>query len=289
MNPKNLTSVTGAAVLIEVDKIVDQAEAIMTKLPNEYARAKDMAVMMPPMDGYCIYGNRSIFGRRRWWDQRGNEFCYFLKPTAPNALQEWENHVDLPYFLQLLNLLQPGPLSEDLGSNLAALQIIVDVIDHLMCNQRIPLSALSSSIAAHLTSATLLLSWPSEFLESGMILHKWRRENVTPGRVEPISLKCLLKYWERCVKTSLPSLETACHLRTQMQCLLRKLIADPPPPSLPTPLASINACIVANSGSSTELNDLVSVAELSKVRVKVYLNKRKEPEPLIDVDIKKSP
>ncbi len=274
--------------LATIAKIIDEAEIIFNTLPDDYLVTTIFQVCLPPMSGHCLYKNRTLFGRKRWWELRGNDTCYYLKPTAPATVQEWANHEDLPYFLQLLNTLQPGPLARKLGSNLAALQLVVDVIDHLICNKMLPLSALSSTIIAHLTSATLILNWPSEFLEAGTTLYKWLKGNETPAATDPQRTKHLLKYWERCATTSSASLELACHLRTQMKFFLEKLIADPPPPLPLGTIQSINACIVASSGSATEMNDPATAPDSPTRKVKVYLNKRKEPEPLVEAVLKKS-
>src|SRR3989304_6205748 len=157
---------------------VDEAHKIFQTPPDNYDHALANAVLLPPLTGVSRSKNRTIFGRKRWWEQRGNENQYFLKPTAPAAVQQWESQEDLRYFHRVLNHLYPGPLSKAVGSNLGALQLVVDVIDHLMLYRKIPLSALSSTIIAHLTSATLLLNWPSEFLEAAMSIHQWQNENV---------------------------------------------------------------------------------------------------------------
>jgi hypothetical protein len=283
--------VTKNAISI-MEVMYDAMEQIYLQVPEDYPYARENQVLLPNIGGVSHVKNRTLFGRKRWWEQRGNAIQYYIKPTAPAHVQEWQNQEEPQFFHQLLKKMYPAPLVKRLGSNLAALQLVIDVIDHLMLYRVIPLSSLSSTIIAHLTSATLLLSWPCEFLESGMSIHKWRNESADQALTEMPRQRMLLKYWERCVTSSSVSLELTCHLRTQMLFLLENLILDPPPPSLPRVVketAPISASDVDTAGPLEEENPAPAPAQPSLVKVSVFLNKRKAYEPLVTAVLKKSP
>lgn len=288
MATRMVSSIVMKTAIQTIDLMYEQVEKIFLQVPEDYPSAREFQVLLPNIGGVQHAKNRTLFGRKRWWDQRGNAIQYFIKPTAPLDVQLWENHEEIPFFHQLLTKMYPGPLVKRYGSNLAALQLVIDVIDHLMLHRKIPLSSLSSSIIAHLTSATLLLSWPCEFLESGMSHYKWLNESADQARTEMPRQRMLLKYWERCVTSSLASFEIACHLRTQMLLLLESLIRDPPPP-LPLPKTPLISASDADKAGPPLEESPVPAPEPPLVKMSVFLNKRKASEILVQGTLKKSP
>lgn len=134
-------------------------------------------VRLPHLDGsrYWITLNDQLpedhFGRFRWYDQYPSradpDKRAVLRPTAPADLQLWDTWTQPEQFRQLLSdQMQPSVLEKRLGSPLAALQLVVDVWDHLLIRDKLPLTVLSASTTALLSSAKSRLESPQHFFEA---------------------------------------------------------------------------------------------------------------------------
>ena len=111
----------------------------------------------------------TYFGRKRWfiYNQYAltNDTRILLQPTAPGFIEhQWENWKVPPPWLNLLALWTPAWLQLQLGSPLSALQLLVDVADHLRTRELLPLDEKSATMTALLTSAESLLKWPAHYL-----------------------------------------------------------------------------------------------------------------------------
>jgi hypothetical protein len=133
-------SATEIEALEKAEKLVDKWFAEAAKIfdfqPGHAALATLWEVELPYMNGQ-VFLRQCNFGSRRWYQSypaASQELLRnFLLPTAPPIVHAWEKWTRP---LEFLNLLQtefiPANLAKQLGSNLGALQLIVDVWDHLL-------------------------------------------------------------------------------------------------------------------------------------------------------------
>lgn len=170
---KQLTSTTGDEELNKafflVNKSVDEGVKLLSIEPENPVARDVWRVRLPRLDGsrYWITMQDQLpedhFGRYRWYDQypatNDLDKRAVLKPTAPADLQLWDAWTDPLQFHQILtDKMQPALLEKQLGSPLAALQLVVDVVDHLLVrtqavSRRVKLTAYvledSRQITAH--------------------------------------------------------------------------------------------------------------------------------------------
>lgn len=109
------------------------------------------------------------FGRNRWFITNAYattaDTRVLLQPTTPGFIEhQWENWKRPQPWLNLLNQWIPQFLQQLVGTPLGALQLLVDVADHLRMREVLPLDEKSRTMTALLTSAESLLKWPAHYL-----------------------------------------------------------------------------------------------------------------------------
>lgn len=152
---------------IDLDALMTHAEEIFLAEASNPELQRMWSVKLPFIDGltynYDFKHPATLFGRQRWWEHHPygvDEYKRFrLLATAPPALQEWETWQDPEKFLELLKGMYPMVLTHKLGSTLAALQMVVDVWDHLQIRCKFPRMDRLPAMIALLSSATSLLRY----------------------------------------------------------------------------------------------------------------------------------
>lgn len=229
-------------------------------------------VQLPRYDGLPF--RRTYFGRNRWFDYSAYSAEHFsLKADAPLFVQKWETWKNPEPFLDLLKRVFPQPLANKLGSNLGALQFVVDVADQLLRRSLLPQDEKSATMIALLTSAASLLKWPMDFLATMKHLLKLRQESVKKQfylewDIQTTQRNCLM----RCVITSSVTLEIAAKLRNEMILLLSNQIL-------------LNECIVASGVVKLPKKEHLAPAianSMTNLSLTVTLNKRPRDDDIIE-------
>jgi hypothetical protein len=254
---------------------------ILENVPLEYRAAAQWCVILPDMKGFGRidkitpedpYFVQSVtwFGRNRWYRYfpRATAIRFRIVATAPQQVDDWELWLTSQPFLEYLTKLEPVETSKRMGSNLAALQLVVDVADHLQIRERLPPTALSPSTIALLSSATSLLKWPCDYVES---MRRHRQLERESGHLPSLELarRQLFRRWSlTALRTFSPTLKLAHELRSSLILLLQ---------SLPN-LRPSNALIATTSGTK-ETPPPAPASPKSEAKVlTVFLNKRGSDE-----------
>lgn len=186
--------------------------------------ATEWAVRLPRYQLSTRFGD-SIFGRYRWYGHNPHPTALkpakYLKAITPAFIEEWEKWSNLKSFLDLLHQWQVEWLIKQVGTPLGALQLVVDVADHLLIKEIIRPEERSPIAIALLTSAESHLKWPAHYLT---LMHQERnhplqelRSNAEQMWTESIVQR---QYLQRCATTSYETQTTAIALRTELVRLL---------------------------------------------------------------------
>lgn len=189
----------------------------------------EWAVRLPPYNLSSRFGT-SYFGRYRWFDKNPHPTAVLpanlLKSTAPGFIEQWEKWSSLKNYLDLLNQWRVEWLVKLVGTPLGALQLVVDVADHLLTREHLLLAEKSPIMTALLTSAESLLKWPAHYLtlmhqERNHPLHELR-DNAKEMWDQQLIQRA---YLQRCATTSYATLNTAKALHTELVRLLSTKIS----------------------------------------------------------------
>jgi hypothetical protein len=199
-------------------KLIERAHEIFSIEPQSIDQQWEWRVRFPD---YCgtSHWYHSYFARNRWYETHHHVSDPLirnrLQATAPSLVKLWEVWQDPLDFINLLSSeFTPLSLAMKYGSNLAALQLLVDLWDHLQIRDKFTIQLPSPLRTASLYSATSLLSWPSHFAQE--MSHLSLRQNEHGGNRLSLELarnKTLTKNWLKALSTYSKSLETACHIR----------------------------------------------------------------------------
>jgi len=189
----------------------------------------EWAVRLPAYTLLNIFGT-SYFGRYRWFDHNPypteKKPSKLLKSIAPAYIEQWETWSNLKSFLDLLSLWQVEWLIKTVGTPLAALQLVVDVADHLLTREQLRHDEKSPIMTALLTSAESLLKWPAHYLTQ---MHQERnhplRELRNHASEEWKKHQIQRTYLQKCATTYSETRKTAQALHTELVHLLQNKIA----------------------------------------------------------------
>lgn len=160
--------------LEEYENFLADAYKIISNEGERHDIAINWKVVLPTYSLLSVSGDH-YFQRYRWFTH--NNFAFvgqprdILKSIAPAYIEEWETWKQPNQWLNLLNQWNPDWLIKTVGSSLGALQLVVDVVDHLLIREVVQLAEKSSIMIALLTSAESLLKWPAHFLT---LMHRER-------------------------------------------------------------------------------------------------------------------
>jgi hypothetical protein len=189
----------------------------------------EWAVRLPPYNLSSRFGT-TYFGRYRWFDHNtyrtANCPQKTLKSTAPAFIEQWEKWSSLKSFLDLLSQWQVEWLVKQVGTPLAALQLVVDVADQLLTREHLLPAERSPIMTVLLTSAESHLKWPAHYL---MLMHQERNHPLHELRNHAREMwdQQLIQraYLQKCATTSYATLTTAKALHTELVRLLSTKIA----------------------------------------------------------------
>ena len=297
------------------NKELDTICRIFNVLPEDPILTAHWAVEYPSLDGIWFTTGRCIFGRKRWYDYFPSSAdpatCHRLKATAPDEVAYWDTRAcqDPIYFINLLSSevqrtrYMPVHLARQLGSNLAALQLLADVWDHLLVREKLihmPELPLNTALFSSVTS---LLNWPSLFAQEIAPFHHRpsvkelneaiRTETLISSRanLEFAKHRCLMKNWLIALRSFSPIMEKACLLRQTLLNHLQahqakglKLIPRWQRPSLNAPNATNDGAEINNPPA--DVTPMVMTRNPQERHIKVYLNDKKRPanEPVMTED-----
>lgn len=207
------------------EKVTARAQQIFEIVPDDPDGARYWRVNYPDMLGISRWYN-SLFGRNRWYENFPTEVDPLVRnrllATAPAQVQAWDSWHQPDQFINLLNSEYiPYKLAKRYGSNLAALQMIADLWDHLQVRDKFTQQLQLPWKTALLYSATSLLNWPSHFAQE--MSHLQSRQNEYAGHrvsLEVARNRVLTKHWLKALTTYSSSLETACKLRQLLMIYL---------------------------------------------------------------------
>lgn len=137
------------------------AENIFNIEPEDIGETYKWQVRFPRM---CTanWAGECDFGRRRWYDTYPTASDVakrnVLRATAPSLVAEWDKWQHPQEFISLLTSdFMPAVLARKHGSNLAALQLIVDMWDHFQTRDKfLPLQPCPSRTASLYLATSLL-------------------------------------------------------------------------------------------------------------------------------------
>lgn len=279
-----MESTTENKALKEVEKIITNSEEILLDgyniVVNEGERpdiTAEWAVRLPPYTLLNIFGT-SYFGRYRWFDHNPypteKKPSKLLKSIAPGYIEQWETWSSLKSFLDLLSLWQVEWLIKTVGTPLAALQLVVDVADHLLTRDHLRLEERSPIMTALLTSAESLLKWPAHYLtqmhqERNHPLRELRNHATEQWRQHQIQRA----YLQKCAMTFSETRKTAQALHTELVHLLQNKIAK----KEARQLQASDVLLLQTSPTTTKSSQKVSSANnpLLDPTIKVTLTVRK--------------
>jgi len=127
------------AVSYDYEQAMRMAETLFLREPKFPSLPLIWDVVHPTPEG-GFYGTSSRFGRYRWYEQViGKEFPKDFRPRAayPQALDTWESWKTPKEWIAFLKQLTTAEMAINFGSSLAALQFVVDVLDHLVIRRKI--------------------------------------------------------------------------------------------------------------------------------------------------------
>lgn len=200
-------------------RLIEQAHSIFSIEPLSPESTNEWRVRYPDVLG-TSYWYHCYYGRNRWYEIFHNAVDPLIRnrlvATAPGYVrcwEEWENPTD---FINLLTTeFTPARLAMRFGSNLAALQVLADMWDHLQIRDKFTIQLQSPSRTASLYSATSLLNWPSLFAQE--MSHLTLRQNEFASNRVNLAVardRTLTKHWLKALSTYSKSLSTACQIRT---------------------------------------------------------------------------
>jgi hypothetical protein len=298
------------------NKELDKICRIFNVLPEDPILTAYWAVEYPSLDGIWFTTGRCNFGRKRWYDYfpSANEPAsrHRLKATAPDEIAYWDSAScqDPIYFINLLSSeaqrtrYMPAHLARQMGSNLAALQLLADVWDHLLVREKLmPLPELPLNTALF-SSVTSLLSWPSLFAQEIAPFHHRpsvkelneaiQTETLISSRanLEFAKHRCLMKNWLIALRSFSPIMEKACLLRQTLLSHLQahqakglKLIPRWQRQSSNAPNAINDGLEIKNPPA--DVTPMVMTRDPQQRHIKVYLNSNKRPAnetPMTEAD-----
>lgn len=206
------------------EKILADGFSIISNEGDRPDITAEWAVRLPPYNLSDRFGT-SYFQRHRWFGT--NPFptaqhpAKFLKPIAPAFIEEWQNWSSPKNFLDLLSQWRVEWLIKVTGTPLAALQLVVDVADHLLTRELLRPDEKSPIMTVLLTSAESLLKWPAHFLtqmhqERNHPLHELR-SNAKDQWAQQLIQRA---YLQKCAMTCSETRKTAQALHTELVRLL---------------------------------------------------------------------
>lgn len=219
-----------------LDKIFDSAEKLYKQgydlISREGQRdelAYDWKVKLPSFNLLDITGDH-YFQRYRWFEKDfypvAGRIVRPLKSIAPAFVEKWETWKEPTQWIDLLSQWHPEQLQKLMGSSIAALQLVVDVADHLLTREVLALAEKSPIMTALLTSAELLLKWPAQFLTQ---MHQERNhpldELKTYAQRQWAQRMVQMSYLRKSVTTCSETLKTAQALHTELVHLLQNKIS----------------------------------------------------------------
>lgn len=202
-------------------QLIGKAQEIFEIAPQNPDETKHWRVRFPDMLGNSWWYD-AYFGRNRWYEFFPTAPDPYIRnrrlATAPEYVFTWERWHQPEDFIHLLNSeFLPVQLATKLGSNLAALQLLVDMWDHLQTRDKLSIQLQSPLRTVSLSSATSLLNWPSLFAqEMNHLSFRQSPKGFVASRIshEVARNITLTKNWLLALTTFSPSLETACQIRT---------------------------------------------------------------------------
>lgn len=218
-----------AQVIAISEKILADGYKLTTQEGQRPDISVEWAVRLPRYNLTTRFGD-SYFGRYRWYNTNPyptpQKPAKYLKATTPAFIEEWETWSNPKSFLDLLQQWQVEWLIKQVGTPLGALQLVVDVADHLLTREILRLEEKSPIVTALLTSAESLLKWPAHYLT---LMHQERNHPLRELRNNAeemwIESSVQRQYLQKCATTSYETQTTATALRTELVRLLSTKIA----------------------------------------------------------------
>ncbi len=239
---------------------------------------------MPPCSGSPDYIVR--WGRKRWLffaPHATPREGYFRE--APAELRDW-NCTNYQLIWNQIQGMFPAALERRYGSHIAALQLLVDRVDHLILHKLLQPSA---TMTALLILAESHLTWPEEFCRESEKLRKLETaghfyENHRRGSAALPRIAFLTSQWLKLSINYWPVMEVAAKMRTE---LLQHLQAMQ---SLCVPITktteSVAPPVVESGLPSNPVSAPVPPETPTAKLVTIWINRNEEVTPLFSRRIK---
>jgi len=228
--PKEPTAAEKVNQIINLsEKILEDGYKLTCSEGERTDIAVEWAVRLPRYNLSTRFGD-SYFGRYRWFEYHNypkpGQPSYQLRAITPAFIEEWEKWSNPKKFLDLLSQWQVEWLIKQVGTPLGALQLVVDVADHLLKRELIRLEEKSPTVTALLTSAESHLKWPAHYLT---LMRQERNHPLRELRnnAEQMWIEARVQrlYLQKCATTSYETQTTAKALHTELVHLLSTKIA----------------------------------------------------------------